>query len=252
MTVDHPAAGQISGLRELWKEAFGDNDTFLDAFFAHGYSPRRCRCISRGEEVLAALYWFEVTCDAQRYAYLYAVATAKSHRGQGLFAMLLADTKKLLTEAGFDGILLVPETEALSRMYEKFGFTACTAVDAFDAEAGQEPVMLREVGAAEFARLRRQLLPRGAVLQEGETLAFLATQCHFWAGADFLAVGQIYGGKLVCPEFLGDRAAAPGLLRALDVPAGTFRTTGDEQPFTWLLPLHGGCACPEYFGLALD
>ena len=42
MTVDYPAAGQISGLRALWKEAFGDSDVFLDAFFAHGFSPSRC------------------------------------------------------------------------------------------------------------------------------------------------------------------------------------------------------------------
>lgn len=252
MTVDYPSAELIPGLRALWKEAFGDEDVFLDAFFTHGFSPRRCRCIAEGDRVLAALYWFEVTCAQQRFAYLYAIATAKSHRGRGLFSALLADTKQLLADEGFHGILLVPETEALGRMYEKFGFSACTAMDKFPVAAGNAAVEMREIGPAEFARLRCDLLPPGGVVQEGETLAFLASQCHFWAGEGWLAVGQVYDGKLACAEFLGDRAAMPGLLRALDVPEGQFRVPGREQPFAWLLPLHDGCVRPAYFGLALD
>ena len=252
MNVDYPTVGQIPGLRDLWKEAFGDNDLFLDAFFAHGFSADRCRCVREKGRVLAALYWFETAWEGRRFAYLYAVATAASHRGKGLFSMLLADTKAVLEKAGYDGILLVPENEALSRMYEKFGFAACAAVDSFSAVAGEKTVPVREIGEAEFARLRRDFLPQGAVIQEGETLAFLASQCHFWAGADFLTVGQIYDGKLVCSEILGNRAAASGLLRALEVPEGTFRGPGEGKPFSWFLPLRDFCGRPTYFGLALD
>lgn len=252
MTVDYPTGGEITGLRKLWKEAFGDSDVFLDGFFAHGFSPRRCRCITENGAVLAALYWFEATCGESRFAYLYAIATAASHRGQGLFSALMADTKEVLKELGFDGILLVPENEALSRMYEKFGFESCTTVDTFSAVAGAGAASFREIGAEEFARLRRQLLPQNAAIQEGETLSFLSSQYRFWAGADFLAVGQIYDGKLVCMEHLGNRMAAPGLLRALETVEGIFRTPGKQQPFAWFLPLHTGCVRPEYFGLALD
>ena len=252
MTVDYPQPAQLSGLRMLWKEAFGDTDVFLDAFFETGFSPRRCRCVTEDGEVAAALYWFDVTCGPQHFAYLYAVATAKSFRGRGLFSTLLEDTKRILRSEGFHGILLVPENENLSRMYEKFGFTACTTVNTFSAVAGEKAVPVREIGPAEFVRLRREFLPGGAVIQEGETLAFLASQCHFWSGADFLAVGQIYDGKLVCSEFLGNRSAAAGLLRALEVPEGAFRTPGEERPFSWFLPLRDLCGRPAYFGLALD
>lgn len=252
MTFDYPAAVQIPCLRALWKEAFGDSDAFLDAFFIHGFSSRRCRCITEGGAVVAALYWFEVTCENQRFAYLYAVATAKSWRGRGLFSALFQDTKKILTQEGFDGILLVPERESLGRMYERFGFFACTSIGELTDSAGESPVSLREIGAAEFARLRRQFLPMGAVLQEGADLKFLATQCHFWAGENWLAAGQIYDGKLVCQEFLGDDRAIPGLLRALDVPCGSFRGPGKEKPFGYLLPLHEDCLRPGYFALALD
>lgn len=252
MRADYPQAYHVPMLRKLWKEAFGDSDLFLDAFFAKGFSPRRCRCITENGEVVSALYWFEVTYGTQRYAYLYAVATAAAHRGRGLFSALLADTKQVLTEEGFDGILLVPETKALSRMYEKFGFSACTAVDIHDVSAGAMPVAVREIGADTFAALRRGLLPAGSVLQEGAVLDFIASQYHFWAGEGWLAVGQVYDGRLVCQEFLGDNQAIAGLVRALGAVQGTFRTPGGSQPFAWILPLRADCERPDYFALALD
>lgn len=252
MTADYPKTEQVSQLRELWEEAFSDTQTFLDAFFSIGFSPRRCRCITENGQVRSALYWFEVTCGDSRYAYLYAVATASACRGRGFFSALLEDTKRLLTAEGFDGILLVPQSEALGQMYEKFGFVPCTSVDVHRASADRIPAAVREIGAAEFAALRRELLPPGGVLQEGDLLAFLSSQSHFWAGEGWLAVGQIYDGKLVCQEFLGDPAAMPGLVRALNVPEGEFRTPGDTRPFGWFLPLRDGCDRPAYFALALD
>lgn len=252
MTADYPKAQQIPQLRKLWKEAFGDSDVFLDAFFAYGFSQRRCRCITKEDTVVSVLYWFEVTYRHQRFAYLYAVATAASCRGQGLFSALLEDTLQVLTAEGFDGILLVPETEALGRMYEKFGFACCTTVDSLEICAGENTAAVEEIGVETYAALRRQMLPEGGVLQEGESLQFLASQCRFWTGAGWLATGQVYDGKLVCQEFLGDRRAMGGLVRALGVPVGVFRTVGKTMPFGYLLPLKADCERPDYFALALD
>ena len=252
MTIDYPARHQIPQLRKLWKAAFGDSDLFLDAFFEHGFSPRRCRCITRDGAVVSALYWFEATCRQQRFAYLYAVATAQDCRGQGLFTALLTDVKQVLRQEGYGGILLVPETESLGRMYEKLGFTCCTYVETMTVSAGETPVTMEEIGAETFAALRREMLPPGGVLQEGAVLPFLASQYHFWRGTGWLATGQVYDGKLVCQEFLGDRRAMSDLLRALGVPVGTFRTVGETVPFAYLLPLRDDCERPEYFALALN
>lgn len=252
MNSDYPKLHQIPQLRKLWKEAFGDSDVFLDAFFEYGFSPRRCRCMTERETVVSALYWFEVTYRNQRFAYLYAVATAASCRGRGLFRTLLEDTKRVLTAEGFDGILLVPESEALGRMYKKLGFECCTTVDRVEIAAGEILTDVKEIGIETYAALRRRMLPEGGVLQEGEILHFLASQYHFWTGADWLATGQIYDGKLVCQEFLGDRDAADGLVRALGVSAGVFRMEGKTMPFAYLLPLHSSCERPAYFALALN
>lgn len=252
MKSNYPARHQIPQLRGLWKEAFGDTDAFLDAFFEYGFDRKRCRCITDADAVVSALYWFEVTYRGQRFAYLYAVATALSHRGRGLFEALLEDTKQILAEEGFDGILLVPENEALCRMYEKFGFSACTTVETCRVSAGETAVAVREIGPETFAAQRRAMLPEDSVLQEGDILRFLASQYHFWAETDWLAVGQVYDGKLVCQEFLGDRNAISGLVRALGASVGQVRMPGSTDPFAWFLPLRSDCERPAYFALALD
>ena len=54
MRIDHPTDAEISGLRQLWKEAFGDTDGFLDAFFSTGFSPERCLYAGEGGTVAAA------------------------------------------------------------------------------------------------------------------------------------------------------------------------------------------------------
>ena len=252
MFADYPQEKHIPQLRSLWKEAFEDTDAFLDGFFEYGFSDRRCRCIFDGDVPVSVLYWFEAAYQNQRFAYLYAVATAKSHRGRGLFSALLEDTKKILTESGFDGILLHPATESLGKMYGKLGFFPCTTVDVHHVCAADQPIEMREIGPVEFANLRRSLLPAGGALQEGHTLRFLASQYHFWAGEGWLAVGQVYDGELVCQEFLGDRSLLSGLVRALQVGEGTFRTPGKAHPFVWALPLKEGCRLPDYFALALD
>ena len=35
--------GDVPALRELWKEAFGDGDRFLDQFFEGPFAPERSR-----------------------------------------------------------------------------------------------------------------------------------------------------------------------------------------------------------------
>lgn len=252
MNIEHPNPQQLPGLRQLWKTAFGDGDAFLDAFYGTGFSPLRCRCVSEDGAVLAALYWFGTACGGQKFAYLYAVATDPAHRGRGLCRALMEDTKAYLTTQGFQGLLLVPENEQLARMYEKMGFSACTSVLEFHCSAGPHPAPIHRVDAAEYARLRRSLLPPDSVVQEGTDLAFLATQASFYAGPGILAAVSPDGEELHCRELLGDPELAPAILRALGYHYGSFRAPGSGKNFAYLFPIAENCLKPAYFGLALD
>ena len=59
----------LPALRELWKEAFGDGDSFLDQFFSVAFAPEHSRVAVVDGAVGAALYWFSASCGEQRLAY---------------------------------------------------------------------------------------------------------------------------------------------------------------------------------------
>ena len=251
MTFEYPTPEMIPALRALWKEAFGDSDEFLDDFFRTGFSPRRCRCVTENGSLAAALYWFECELAGERLAYLYAVATARSFRGRGLCHALMADTHPLLEKQGFRGTVLVPGASSLAALYGSMGYRYTTGIREIFCTADPEPAALRPVDAAEYARLRRSMLPEGAVIQEGPALEFLHTQARLYAGTHLLLAARREGDDLFCLELLGDASLAPRILSALGCGRGRFRTPGEGRDFAMFRPLNDG-KTPKYLGFAFD
>lgn len=241
MNIDHPAAQQIPQLRALWKEAFGDTDSFLDKFYSKAYCPKRCLCATEAGEVAAAAYWF----DCGDYAYIYAVATAKKHRGKGISHALMARIHSILTQEGYAGCVLVPGEESLREFYGGMGYENCGGVEEFDAQAAN-PLPLRKISVQEYAALRRVYLPQGGVVQEGANLDFLTCWAEFYEGANALLAAVWEDGKLLVLELLGSKEAAPGIAATLGADSGWFRTPG-EKPFAMHRPLNESKA-PKYFG----
>ena len=253
MNINTPTPQQIPALRNLWKEAFNDTDNFLDIFFRTAFHTDRCRCIFDGETAVAALYWFDCTCEDKPIAYIYAVATAKSHRRQGLCQTLMAETHRHLSALGYEGTLLVPGNQELFKMYEKMGYQASCNIREFQCKANLEELSLYPISALEYAKLRKLLLPKGSVLQEKENLTFLQTQTQFYMGLGFLLAA--YGEKdtLYGIELLGDITAAPTITHSLGYKKGTFRTAGGGRPFAMYHSLDGNTlATPKYFAFAFD
>ena len=236
----------ISGLRQLWKLAFGDTDAFLDGFFGTAFSFDRCRWIEADHRIVA-LYWFDCRFRGEKLAYLYAVATHPDYRGRGLCRKLMADTHDHLQNLGYGGILLVPQEEGLRKMYAAMGYADATKVSEFSCEAGTA-VSLQPVDAQTYGMLRRRFLPEGGVIQEEENLRFLASYASFYAGEDFLLAAS--GSEGI--ELLGNREKAPGILAALGLAAGRFRTPGGEKPYAMFLALGKEIPAPDYFGFAFD
>lgn len=239
-------------LKVLWREAFGDPDSWIDSFFTTAFSPERCRCITEDGQTVAALYWLDCACQGKKLAYMYAVATAKAYRGKGLCRALMADTHAHLVAKGYAGAVLVPGSDALRAMYEKMGYRTCTAVSRVCCEAGSEKTQLIPVDTAAYAALRRRLLPAGGVAQEGENLDFLASFSKLYRGEDFLLAAYVEDGIVHGVELLGNTIAAPGIVAALGCTRGQFRTPGEEAPFAMYLPLADHCPVPTYFGIAFD
>ncbi|MBQ3123794.1 MAG: GNAT family N-acetyltransferase [Clostridia bacterium] len=251
MNIDKPDKTQIAGLRALWREAFGDTDEFLDVFFATAFSPERCACVTIGDDVAAALYWFNCECNDKRVAYIYAVATAKAYRGQKLCHKLMEYTHKTLKESGYSGAVLVPVSPSLFGFYGGMGYETCSYVSESECVAGSDEVKIRKIEKDEYAKLRRMHLPDGGVIQENENLDFLETQAEFYAGDGFVVASRVENGKFYGVEFLGDSGKIPSVLKALGHNTGQFRTVGNDRPFAMYRPINEDNP-PTYFGLAFD
>ena len=251
MKIDYPAQDQIPKLRKLWKEAFGDDDAFLDTFYSTAFAPDRCRCVTMDGNPVAALYWFDCSFDGKPIAYIYAVATKEVYRGKGLCRALMENAHSHLTYLGYAGAVLVPGTQALFGMYETFGYRTCCMISEFPCAAAEEPVSPRAIDTEEFCALRRKFLSAGSVLQEGVNLEFLQTMAKFYAGEDFLLTVADTDGAFFAPELLGNVHAAPSILTAFGKKEGVFRTPGGDKPYAMYKAL-GAPELPRYFGFAFD
>ncbi|MBQ9783839.1 MAG: GNAT family N-acetyltransferase [Clostridia bacterium] len=253
MTIDSPKRSHLPALRALWQEAFGDGEEFLNAFAQTAFATDRCRCLVLDDTVAAALYWFDCSYQDQSIAYLYAIATTRSHRGRGLCSSLMEDTHRHLKTLGYAGAVLVPGSKELFSFYEKFGYRVCSHVSEIRCAASASTVAVRQIDTEEYAALRRRLLPQGGILQEHENLKFLQTQATLYAGDGFLLAARRETERLYGVELLGDPLTAPALVGTLGCTAGRFRTPGNEIPFAMYRPLRDGASVsPTYFGLAFD
>ena len=252
MTIDAPKVEQIPQLRQLWKDVFGDSDSFLDSFFSLAFSPERCRCVTEGDKVNAVLYWFDCCSKGMKLAYLYAVATAEDCRGRGLCRRLMENTHEYLCSSGYAGAILVPATGSLRSMYGRMGYLSGTTVTEFDCAAGQIPAQMQQLDVEEYQRRRGTMLPKDAVVQQGAFAALLDSQCDLYGGDGFLVAVYVDGSKAYAEELLGDVSAAPDILRALDMQEGSFRIPGGEKPFAMYCPLTPDCPKPGYFGISFE
>ena len=253
MNIDMPSLPQREALRKLWQEAFGDSDDFLDAFFRTAFAPQRCRCVYVDGALAAALYWFDCEYDGKRLAYVYAVATAKKFRGRGICRALMADTHGHLEKLGYQAAVLVPAQPGLFAFYGAMGYTPCCAAREFVCAPGEEPAVVYPVDTDAYAKLRRQLLPAGGIVQEGENLRFLQTQVKLYAGQGILLAGNEEDGVFRAAELLGDHTAAPGILRTLGCVRGSFRVPGASAPYAMYHPLgNSRLSPPEYLGFVFN
>lgn len=250
MKFDHPTPAQYAGLKQLWKAAFADEDAFIDRFFAVAFGPERCLCALDGDTVAAAAYWFDVTVQNRSAAYVYAVATLPQYQGKGLCRQLMANIHSHLAQLGYSGTILVPGDPGLREMYGKMDYVNFGGIREFACLAGGTPVALTQIPETEFARLRRQLLPPDAVVQEGENLAFLRQFYRFYRGDGILLAAASTGSELFAAELLGDSAAAPAILAGFGLRSGVFRVQGQDA-FAMYHSLDGSTA-PGYFAFAFD
>lgn len=251
MKIDAPTSGQIPRLRRLWKQAFGDTEAFLDGFFATGFAPERCRVLWEQNMPLAALYWFDCLWQGRKVAYLYAIATEKAHRNQGLCRRLMEDTHRHLASLGYAGAVLVPAEDGLFRLYAKMGYHSFCPMTKQTVSAGTFPIPVTTLSSDQYRRERKTRLPENSILHGEATFAFFSRFAGYYAAGDCLFCGSREGEQFIFQEFLGSQEGVPGILAALGVRQGVFLSPGDRDCAMYC-SFSQDSALPEYFGIFLD
>ena len=114
---------QESGCRDLWKEAFGDSDEFIETFMKNIYSRENMLYIEKERSIISMLHIIPFTFNCHKAGYIYAVATTPKERGKGLASMLLERAIDVSQKKGFAALFTIPANEELRTFYSKFGFT---------------------------------------------------------------------------------------------------------------------------------
>ena len=120
----------IPGLKQLWKESFGDEDAYIDSFFEMLYQDSSVLLEEKDGMLLGASFFLPGRIFTkqgwQTIRYVYALAVYPEYRGQKIASRLLdeaADRYKtpLITEPADQGLA--------DRFYAPYGFKHCFFLD---------------------------------------------------------------------------------------------------------------------------
>lgn len=239
----------ITKLKALWMQAFGDSPESVDAFFATGYDSAHSAVICLENQPVSALYWLDYRWGKEKLAYIYAVATDESFRGQGYGQKLMEKAHKSLIQQGYAGAVLVPAEAHLVCWYEKQGYRTFYFGKKQEISAGSA-CALTELTAQQYAALRQEMKPD--VPQPGKALYdYFATYGSFYQAEGCLFAAARQGDTVYFQEFLGKQAALPNVIASLGTAKGIVTLADEKTPFAMLyrfidIPM------PDYFSFSLD
>lgn len=111
-----------SGIIALWQEAFGDSEEVILDYMGGLYTPGNTVVYTDNEKVVAMAFMLSISCEEKKGRYIYAVATAKSHRGKGLCKEVMTFVEKTARVRGESFLILVPASSSLFDFYKKMGY----------------------------------------------------------------------------------------------------------------------------------
>ena len=109
--------------RALWKEVFGDSDSFIEHFMSHYYRRENFLYIEEEGELQSMLHLVPFRNNGNTIGIIYALATTAVSRSKGYATLLLQRAKERALSLGYTAIALIPAQASLFNYYNKRGFT---------------------------------------------------------------------------------------------------------------------------------
>lgn len=109
----------VSSLKELWREAFDEDEVQLNSFFDNIFSPQIAFAAKDNEKLVAMVYMLPTMVNGIKSAYLYAAATKKDYQGQGIMSGLIDYG---INNSNIELCFTMPASPSLYSYYAKLGF----------------------------------------------------------------------------------------------------------------------------------
>ncbi|MBR0599156.1 GNAT family N-acetyltransferase [Sinanaerobacter chloroacetimidivorans] len=118
---------EIPRLKEMWKLCFGDEDSYIDYYFAHRYRQEDTAVLLSDGKIASMLTMIPVWLvlpqgEKIKASMLYAIATHPQYQGRGLAGELMDFANDHLAEKGTSFSMLVPAEKSLFRFYQRQGY----------------------------------------------------------------------------------------------------------------------------------
>ena len=204
----------LSGIIALWQEAFGDSPEAVSYFFK-SFPDCISYVVEEDGAVVSMVHALpQILSPDTPAAYVYAVATRRSHRGKGLCRDLMAFAEGDLLSRGFVCCVLAPAELGLFDYYEGLGYKMTFTRRRMKCPGGA-PISLTE-----YLNRREALLTGPHMVYDQTTLSYAADVyglSFYETKTGIAAAGPRYTAEVLPEDTEGSRFAY-GMIKWLSTP----------------------------------
>jgi len=201
--------GDIPGLKKLWRECFGDKDSYIDSFFDALFAGEAVILAEENGMLCGASFFLMAALwtpqGASDIRYVYALATDPRFRGRGIAGNLLREASCRYKAP----LVAQPADESLAEgFYAPLGYARDFCLECRTVCHGQGGSYLAEnAGAEDYMRLRdahfkKRYAERGYVAWPFSHIAFAIAQHRAEGGDALLVQNGADEGRCGMPDIL--------------------------------------------------
>lgn len=204
---------EIARQKELWKLAFGDDDAYIDYFYAHTGESQVLLLLEDGVVwTMVALFPVTVTLpqgESLSSAYIYALATHPEARKKGYGRFILNYVDFYLKESGKDCVTIVPAEPSLYRYFSTTGFEPACSTRKVEllrdmvAQPNPEDAIV-PTSPAQYSALRERMLEGSLHVTYGEALIAYQQGLSRMERGDLFHLTVTGQGGLAAAEYLDE------------------------------------------------
>lgn len=212
--TDYPTEKNVTEMKKLWQECFGDAENVIDNFFRKSMKLKNTLCAFIDNTLVGMLFLQEcvVLSSGREYSayYIYGVCTRHGFRKIGVMTELFNEVKALTKERSIDYLFLVPANDALFGVYKKQGFeTSFYYEEAVCIADGNNSVKASSLGFEDYISYNKNRFNNStvALLNEETFNSFMhpvSSDMGSLAYQGGYAVYEIKGESVVVFEYVGN------------------------------------------------